>query len=389
MPDSFSTRPWIVPITAAAIVLAAVAWSVPAEAIPQFARRYEVSCGQCHVLPPKLNEFGEEFLAAGYQSPELEVKRKALPALWVTGRTESRRLSDGDREVIEPFVNRVEVISGGRLIKPWLSYFVEWRTVSQGTRGDGTLRNRSGRFEDLLVNAHSPTGWELTVGQFRQIGQVDVSRRLSLSEPLVLGSSLPGEGGDDARERSLRGFSPSGRSPSLRFGKSRELGNGWTWTTTVALPVPGEISVPLTDEAEREASHEIDFDLKGVVLESYLRRGVSSFGGHVFYDDSERYLIQGVATSRRGDLWWTAMVGVARSRGSERARWSLEGQYLPSGRLGVGARLEDQAADGADTALIPYVTWHFPGRFHRFTLTAEQRIQQDRNTTLLELGVLF
>lgn len=377
---------------AVAIALAAVAWPVPTEAIPQFARRYEVSCSHCHAIPPKLNAFGEEFLAQGYRSEDLEVRRGALPALWVTGRAESRRLADGEREEIDPFLNRVELISGGRLAKPWLSYFVEWRTVSQGTRGDGTLRNRSGRFEDLLVNAQLPKGWELTVGQFRQVDQEDVSRRLSLSEPLVLGTSLPGEPepGDDAREASLRSFSPGGRSPSVRFGRSWEVGSGWSWTTSAALPVPGELSIPLNSEAEVEASHEIDFDLKGIVVESYLKRGVTSFGGHLFYDDSDRYLVNGIASDRWGDFWWTAMAGVARSRGTDRARWSLDGQYIPTDRFAVGARIEDQAADAADTALIPYLTWHFsPGKFYRFTLTAEQRIQEDRNTTLLEVGILF
>lgn len=372
-----------------AMIWMALAWAAPAEAIPQFSRRYEVSCSQCHVLPPKLNAFGEEFLAQGYRSPELQPRQGAWPALWVTGRAESRRLADGERETIDPFVNRVEVISGGRLVKPWLSYFVEWRTVSQDTRGDGTLRNRSGRFEDLLIRAQPPGGWELTLGQFRQVDQVDVSRRLSLSEPLVLSSSLPGEGGGAGRERSLRAFSPSGRSPSVRLGHSRQLAGGWAWTTSAALPVPGEISVPLNDEAEREASHEIEFDLKGVVLESYLRRGVHSIGGHVFYDDSERYLAHGIVASRWRDLWWSAMAGLAKSGGSERARWSLEGQYLPSERWGLGARLEDQAADGAEAALVPYLVWHLPGKRHRWTLAAEQRIQEDRHTTLLELGVVF
>lgn len=379
-------RRWLTLVLTAVL---ACFWAEAVLAIPQFARRYEVGCGQCHSVPPKLNAFGEDFLAAGYHSPELQATKTWPLAVWVTGRAESRRLDNGEREAIEPYVNRVELISGGRLLKPWLSYFVEWRTVSQGTRGDGTLQNRSGRFEDLLVTADLPRGWEITAGQFRQVDQVDVSRRLSLSEPLVLSTSLPGEGGDDARELSLRAFSPAGRSPSVRLGHTLELDGGWSWTTSAALPVPGEISIPLNSEAEDEASHEIDLTLKGVVLESFLRKGVASFGGHVFYDDSERYLVNAVATARQGDLWWTVMAGVARSRGTDRARWSLEAEYLPSGRLGLGARLEDQAGDTRDVALIPYLTWHFPRKFHRFTLTAEQRIQEGRHTTQLELGVLF
>ncbi|HVS01595.1 MAG TPA: hypothetical protein VMT16_02410, partial [Thermoanaerobaculia bacterium] len=47
------------------IALAGLLAAAAAEATPQFARRYAVGCGQCHVLPPKLNAFGEQFLASG------------------------------------------------------------------------------------------------------------------------------------------------------------------------------------------------------------------------------------------------------------------------------------------------------------------------------------
>jgi hypothetical protein len=39
----------------------------PAAAIPAFARKYRVSCSLCHSAPPKLNEFGENFAAQGFE----------------------------------------------------------------------------------------------------------------------------------------------------------------------------------------------------------------------------------------------------------------------------------------------------------------------------------
>lgn len=359
------------------------------EATPQFARRYDIGCGHCHALPPKLNEFGERFLANGYEAPELTARRTVPLAAWVSGRAESRPVTGGERDEIGPFLNRVELISGGRLLRPWLSYFAEWRPVSQETRADGTLRDRSGRFEDLFVSVALPDGWDVTVGQFRQVSQVDVSRRLSLSEPLVLSASLAGTGGGSSRERALRGFSPSGRSPALRVGLRRPLAGDWSWITSLALPVPGELSIPLTSEAKEEASNEFELDLKGMVLESFVRRGLTSVGGHVFYDSAERYLAHALVTGSRERFHWMAMLGAARSGGVGRGRWSLEGEYLPSTRLGFGARLEDQAADGAEAALLPYVTWHLPRKFDRATATFEQRLQKDRNTSLLEIGILF
>jgi hypothetical protein len=42
-----------------------------------------------------------------------------------------------------------------------------------------------------------------------------------------------------------------------------------------------------------------------------------------------------------------------------RGRWSLETEYLPHYLIGVGARVEDQAADGAELGFLPYVNAHF------------------------------
>ena len=40
-----------------------------ADAIPVFARKYQTSCTTCHVMPPKLNAFGDAFRMNGYQIP--------------------------------------------------------------------------------------------------------------------------------------------------------------------------------------------------------------------------------------------------------------------------------------------------------------------------------
>ena len=55
-----------------------------AEAVPAFARKYNVNCTVCHTRPPRLNTFGERFLENGYQMPGTEDG----------GITEKRRLGD-------------------------------------------------------------------------------------------------------------------------------------------------------------------------------------------------------------------------------------------------------------------------------------------------------
>jgi hypothetical protein len=43
-----------------------------AQALPAFARKYNVNCAVCHTRPPRLNTFGERFLENGYQMPGTE-----------------------------------------------------------------------------------------------------------------------------------------------------------------------------------------------------------------------------------------------------------------------------------------------------------------------------
>lgn len=360
-----------------------------AGAIPYFARKYNVSCAQCHVSPPKLNAFGEAFIAAGYDNPGLVARRTWPFAVWISGRSESLAgVPDDVADRLRAYMSRVEIISGGKAGVPWLSYFVEWRPLSVESRGNGTVRDRSGRFEDLFLTASRGSA-ELVAGQFRQIAQVDVSRRLGLGEPLLLGGSLAGAAGGSARDVSLRGFAPAGRSPALRVAVNRAMSGGGRWTTAAGLAVPGEFSIPLNDEAKVEASNEIEWRPKGVILESFVRHGLASFGGHVFYDDAERYLANAVGTGTVGVFHWTGIAGTVKRGGILAGQWSLEGELLPNSFIGFGGRVEDRAADGAEVAYLPYVNAHFPGTRYTFRLTVERRIQRDRNATFVELGTVF
>lgn len=360
-----------------------------ASGIPYFARRYNLTCQQCHVAPPKLNEFGEAFVARGYSMPGL-VARSTIPlAFWISGRSESLTgVSPEAADRLRAYMNRIELISGGKIFDPFLSYFVEWRPLSNESRADGTLRDRSGRFEDLFLTIAGGHA-ELTAGQFRQIAQVDVSRRLGLNEPMLLGSSLPGASGGSVREQSLRGFAPAGRSPALRGAWHENMASGWRWSTSLGVAVPGEFSIPLTREARTEASNEIEWRPKGAIVESFVRRGHASVGGHVFYDDSERYLANFISTGRYRSLFWTGITGAAKTGGALHGQWSLETEYLPWYLLGFGGRVENRAGDGAATAVLPYVNAHFPGTKYTIRLTVERRFQEGRNGTFVELGTIF
>lgn len=371
------------------MILFTLSSDVPAdrERIPYFARRFGVSCEKCHVLPPRLNAFGEEFRRRGYRGPGLEPRRTAPLAIWASSRFDALPEGPGVLDRTRAYLNRIELISGGQIVAPWLTYFAEWRALSNETRGDGTLRDRSGRFEDLFVTATADR-LSVTVGQFRQVDQVDVSLRLGLSEPVALAGSLAGAGGGDARQQSLRGFAPAGRSPSVRAAWRQPVGE-WQWTWSAALPFPGEFSIPLTEQARTEASNEIELDPKGVVLESFARRGTTSYGAHGFYDHAGRYIMNALVTGNRSAVYWTTMAGVEKRADAVHGRWSVEGEYVPHRWFALGARLEDRGGDGALPALLPYLVGHFPGTRYTLRLTAEQRIQGDRSATFVELGAVF
>jgi hypothetical protein len=54
-----------------ALVVGLVAFASPGrvEAVPAFARQYDLQCNACHTRPPRLNRFGEQFHMMGFQIP--------------------------------------------------------------------------------------------------------------------------------------------------------------------------------------------------------------------------------------------------------------------------------------------------------------------------------
>ena len=355
--------------------------------IPYFARRYGVSCEQCHVLPPKLNDLGERFVGNNYRMEGLTPRSTWPFAVWVSGRSDAPTLTDTVRRVLT-YLNRVEVISGGRVVAPWLSYFVEWRPVSFESRDDGTLRDRSGRFEDLFVTAQAGRV-EVSVGQFRQGAQVDVSRRLGIAEPLFFAASLAGAPGGSPRAAALRSFSLAGRSPAVRLGWVEAMGGGWQWRSHATVPVPGELSLPLTNQARDEASAELALEPKGLLFETFARRGVSSLGAHLFWDGPDRYLAGVVGSTGDRTRFLTAGAGLDRVAQTTRGRWTLEAEWIPVSVAGLGARAEDRGDDGAEPAFVAFANAHVPGRRHTIRLTVERRWQRGRHALLVELGVVF
>ena len=382
-----------------------------AQAIPYYARQHGLRCNACHAIVPKLNAFGQAFWNRGYRLPDdmESADNDTVPfAAWITLRQEEQH----DKNFSEGFLPKVELISGGP-IGDNTSYFVEWRMVSRGLRGDGTLKDRSGRFEDIFINHSFNECFSVMIGQFRALNQEDVSLRLSSSEPLLFSSSLPGDPSGNARITGLRAFSPSGRSPGVSatyqsiFGETESDG----LFHIVTVPFVGEFSIPLTPEAHTEASFELHGPLKGVFLETFYREGLSSIGIHAFIDD-DRYLLTALGKLNLACLeqcdvdflgglplenfFFTAGIGVDDTdQRSSRVRTSFEAEYLhitdycDTYRPGAGFRIEDITDDGRKPAYIPYLMLTTPNESWTLLMQIQFRIQENNDSFIFDLSAIF
>jgi hypothetical protein len=359
------------------------------EATPQFARTYKVDCSHCHASPPRLNERGLRFVAAGYRLEGAERSTTIPLAVWNSFDFERRHSTD----LSKGFPSRVEIISAGPIGRR-ASYFAEWRALSQSLGGNGRIGNRSGRFEDLFVRTPiTPAGdVSLTVGQFRTLTQVDVSLRLSLSEPLVFSSAVPGRPSSDSRLQGLRGFAASGRQPAVRveYQVSGESSSADGWFASATLPLTGELTVPFTDAA----SFEFEARPKGAFVEIFRRSGLTSVGGHAFVGDRDRRVITGVVTHDLGRrVALLAGVGAFRSAGVADTRLSLGGEATLTSRLVTGIRLDHRSGQGRDPIVLLYGNGHLPfGRAafrQALRLQIEHRIQPSNHATAVSLSHVF
>lgn len=362
-----------------------------AEAIPQFARTYRVDCSTCHSAPPQLNPRGLRFMAAGYRMDERRDRAATTPlAVWNTVDLEWQQ----SRDLTKGFPSRVELISAGPLGHTRASYFAEWRALSQSVGGNRRLLSRSGRFEDLFLRAPLTAGdalW-ITAGQFRTMTQIDVSQRLSLSEPLIFSSSVPGRHAMDARLTSLRGFSASGRQPAFRVeyqaSRARSSADGWFLAAT--LPMTGELTIPFADAA----SFEFEARPKGVFFEAFRRSGLVSVGGHAFLGSERRRTATAVVTHDIGGrVALMGGLGVFHEVGGTDARFSLGAEAPLSSRVIGGIRVDHRTGLGRNPAVLLYGNGHLPfgpvGFRQALRLQIEHRIQTANHATTVALSHIF
>lgn len=115
-------------------------------AIPAFARKYGFSCEVCHAPIPHLKDFGEEFMANGYQIPDKEptrayrdtgdpillLQREPPLAIRFDGYLSYEPNSDITSDIKSPYV--MKILSGGN-ISTSISYYTYFLLTEEGKVG--------------------------------------------------------------------------------------------------------------------------------------------------------------------------------------------------------------------------------------------------------------
>lgn len=172
-------------ISSAAVVISLL--PVDAHAIPAFARKYRVSCTMCHQPVPRLNSFGENFAANGFEMAPGEPPRDTIatgdPLLRLNNtlplavRFEAyQRIQtgqvDGESTLDQQTPWIIKLLSGGQ-VSDKISYYMYFLATERGEVAG--LEDAYVQFTDI-----KGSGVSLIVGQF-QVSDPAFKRELRLS----------------------------------------------------------------------------------------------------------------------------------------------------------------------------------------------------------------
>jgi len=116
-----------------ALFIVGLIWATSANAVPSFARKYDLNCSGCHKAFPQLNATGREFKEAGYRfptDPEKDVDEaisdfltleKHVPLSGILVARPYDKKDSGNEKVRA--LHEVEIIMAGIIARKWSGYF--------------------------------------------------------------------------------------------------------------------------------------------------------------------------------------------------------------------------------------------------------------------------
>ncbi|MDX9811562.1 MAG: hypothetical protein RBU28_04190 [Bacteroidales bacterium] len=190
-------------ITAALLLILLIPWN-QADAIPAFARKYQISCQVCHSpAMPGLKAFGDDFAGNGfrmtdYESPryfietgdqDLSLFRELPLAIRLDGFASFNFADKGSIDFAAPFV--LKILSGGE-ISDKLSYYFYFLFNERGSVAG---------VEDAFVMYHDflSTGINLYLGQFQVSDPLFKGELRFTLEPYHIYGAAPGNSSADLK----------------------------------------------------------------------------------------------------------------------------------------------------------------------------------------------
>lgn len=262
-------------VSAALFAVVAGVWPQVGEAMPAFARQYEVSCAACHSAFPKLNGGGESFAGNNMKLPGWEDKaasfgddRLALPkipplAVRAQGFFQVREgrvaeyendgkdfvgLSGADNDLQSPYL--IKLLSSAPLSEN-LTYYFYGIMAEKGENGSFLIEDAWFGYQDAFG-----TGIDATLGQF-QVSDLMFARetRLTFQDYMVYRMA------DITYDRGLilsRALGPV----DLAVGAVN--GNGIEANETVNAPGYARADHTFDDDHEKSAFTRLGFEVGGV-----------------------------------------------------------------------------------------------------------------------------
>ncbi len=205
-------------------------------AIPAFARKYQISCQVCHSpAMPRLKAFGDEFAGAGFRMTEYEAPRhlietgderlslfRELPLAFRFEGYASFNFSDeGTVDFAAPFV--IKILSGGELSKK-LSYYFYFLLNERGDVAG---------IEDafLVYNDLFGSGINFYIGQFQTSDPLYKSELRLTLEPYKIYGTAPGASSID-----------------LKYDRGIMFDKGFSTGTTIVAEIVNGAGLGETDE---------------------------------------------------------------------------------------------------------------------------------------------
>jgi len=184
----------------AAVLIISILGIIPGNncnAIPAFARKYQISCQVCHSpVMPRLKGFGDEFAGNGFRMTDYESPRYFIPigddklsllrelplAIRIDGFASYNFNNQGTADFSAPFV--VKILSGGELSDK-LSYYFYFLFNERGSIAG---------VEDAFLMYHDlmNTGINLYLGQFQASDPLFKGELRLMLEPYKIYGTKPG-----------------------------------------------------------------------------------------------------------------------------------------------------------------------------------------------------